>query len=227
MTQISHLAMNFKSKLPRVRNSKEAEAVEPNAIEKFFNGVFPEAADDEWSECESDFSDSSEVREPMSHKLGFNNLAMSFRSKLQRHRSSSDAYAEERNDTNSSNMAVKRNPATLAKLMTKFDKKEEHIEFLNQQLNKTEEEAVIIKKSIKEIAAKYRGLLDGDESRQPDSSNMAVKGSPTTLAKLMKKLDNKKKQIEFVKQQLHKTEEEVVETKKSIKEIAARYQGVL
>ncbi len=221
--------MNFKSKLPRVRNAKEEEAVEPNAIEKFFNGVFPEAADDEWSECESDFSDSSEVREPMSHKLGFNNLAMSFRSKLQRHRGSSDAYAEERNGTNtSSNMAVKRNPATLAKLMTKFDKKEEHIEFLNQQLNKTEEEVVIIKKSIKEIAAKYRGLLelDGDESRQPGSSNK-VKGSPATLAKLMKKLDNKKKQIEFVKQQLHKTEEEVVETKKSIKEIAARYQGVL
>lgn len=207
--------MNFTSKLPRrLRPAEEEEACigEPNPIEKFFNGVFPEAADDEWSECGSDYSDDSsdEVREPISQRLGLNHLATSFRSKLQRYR---DSYEV--------------SPANLAKLMTKFDKKEEKVEFLNQQLNKNEDEAMEIKKSIKELAAKYRGLLNGDEDRQPSSSNNKSMGSPATLDKLVKKLENKKKQIKFLKQELNKTEEEVVQTKKSIKEIASRYRGVL
>lgn len=201
--------MNFTSKLQRLRPAKGDDAEEPNAIEKFFDGVFPEAADDEWSECGSDYSDSSEVREPMSQRLGLNQLATSFRSKLQTYRDSYDV-----------------SPANLARLMTKFDKKEEQVEFLNQQLSKNEEEAVKLKESIKELAAKYRGVLNGDEGRQPSSSNKLL-GSPATLDKLVKKLENKKKLIEFLKEELKKTEKEVVETKKSIKEISSRYRNVL
>ncbi len=200
--------MNFTSKLPKLRLAKEEEVFveEPNAIEKFFSGVFPEA-DDEWSDCGSDYSD-SEVREPISQRLGLNHLATSFRSKLQRHR---DAYDV--------------SPAKLAKLMTKFDKKEEQVEFLNQQLVKNEEEAMKIKQSMKELSAKYRGVLDG-EDRQPSSSNKLI-GSPATLDKLVKRLESRKKVIEFLQQELNKTEEEVVETKKSIKAISARYRDVL
>lgn len=203
--------MNFTSKLPRLRLAKEEEIFieEPNAIEKFFSGVFPEAADDEWSECESDYSDSAEVREPISQRLGLNHLATSFRSKLQRHR---DAYEV--------------SPAKLAKLMTKFDKKEEQVEFLNQQLCKSEEEAMNIKQSIKDLSAKCRIVLSGDGDEEPSISNLLI-GSPASLDKLVKKLENKKKQTEFLKEELHKTEEEVVETKKSIKAISVRYREVL
>ena len=201
--------MNFTSKLHRLRLAKEEEVFieEPNAIEKFLSGVFPEA-DDEWSACGSDYSDSSEAREPISQRLGLNHLATSFRSKLQRHR---DAYEV--------------SPAKLAKLMTKFDKKEEQVEFLNQQLSKNEEEAMKIRKSIKELSANYRAVLDGEDG-QSSSSNKLI-GNPATLDKLVKRLESRKKLIEFLQQELTKTEEEVAETKKSIKAISARYQDVL
>eukprot|EP00984_Skeletonema_dohrnii_P029903 scaffold20874_cov115-Skeletonema_dohrnii-CCMP3373.AAC.5 len=84
-------------------------------------------------------------------------------------------------------MEVKGSPPTLAKLMTKLDKK----------------------------------------PKQPTSPTMEVKGSPATLAKLMMKLDQKEKQIEKLKQQRNKTEQEVVETKKSIRALAVKFRGVL
>lgn len=62
---------------------------------------------------------------------------------------------------------------------------------------------------------------------QLTSSNKEAKKSPATLAKLMMKLDKKKKQTEKINQQINKTEEEVVETKKSIRALAAKYRGVL
>ncbi len=68
----------------------------------------------------------------------------------------------------SSNKEAKESPATLAKLMTKLDKKKKQIEKINQQISKTEEEVVETKKSIRALAAKYRGVLvlDGDEGDQ-------------------------------------------------------------
>ncbi len=87
----------------------------------------------------------------------------------------------------SQNMEVKRNPATLAKLMVKLNKK----------------------------------------GMQLTSSNKEAKESPAALAKLMVKLDKKEKQIKKIKQQINKTEEEVVETKLSIRALATKYRGVL
>ncbi len=59
------------------------------------------------------------------------------------------------------------------------------------------------------------------------SSGMDVKGNPATLAMLMMKLDMKQKQVEKLKRQLAKTEQEEVETKKSIRALASKYRGVL
>ncbi len=82
----------------------------------------------------------------------------------------------------SPSIEVKRNPATLAKLINKLNKK---------------------------------GI----------SSNKEAKESPATLAKLMVKLDKKKKQIKKIDEQINKTEEEVVEIRKSIRALAAKYRG--
>ena len=70
---------------------------------------------------------------------------------------------------------------------------------------------------------------DEANARQSTSSSMEVKGSPATLAKLMMKLDKKEKQVEKLKRQLNKTELEVVETKMTIKALAAKskFRGVL
>ena len=68
---------------------------------------------------------------------------------------------------------------------------------------------------------------DEANARQSTSSSMEVKGSPATLAKLMMKLDKKEKQIEKLKRQLNKTELEVVETKMTIRALAAKFRGVL
>ena len=48
-----------------------------------------------------------------------------------------------------------------------------------------------------------------------------VKGSPATLAKLMKKHKKKEKQLEKLKQQLDKTKEEEIETRKIINALVA------
>ena len=68
---------------------------------------------------------------------------------------------------------------------------------------------------------------DEANARQSTSSSMEVKGSPATLAKLMMKLDKKEKQVEKLKRQLNKTELEVVETKMTIRALAAKFRGVL
>jgi len=59
------------------------------------------------------------------------------------------------------------------------------------------------------------------------AAEVEVKGSPATLAKLMKKHDKKTKQIEKLKQQLKKTEQEEVETKKRIRALAGKFRCVL
>ncbi len=73
----------------------------------------------------------------------------------------------------SSNKEAKESPATLAKLMVKLDKKEKQIKKINEQINKTEEEVVETKLSIRSLAAKYRGVLvlDGDEGDQTSNTN--------------------------------------------------------
>jgi len=93
---------------------------------------------------------------------------------------------EEQPTTTNTKKEVKRNPATLAKLMSKLHKKE----------------------------------------KQP-TTNKEVEGSPATLAKLITKLDKKEKQIVKLEQQINKAEHEVVETKKSIRALAAKFRGVL
>jgi len=76
--------------------------------------------------------------------------------------------------------------------------------------------------------AKLMTKLDKKENvKQPTSPTMEAKGSPATLAKLMMKLDQKEKQIEKLKQQRNKTEQEVVETKKSIRALAVKFRDVL
>lgn len=62
---------------------------------------------------------------------------------------------------------------------------------------------------------------DETNVKQPTSTSpiKEVEGSPATLAKLITKLDKKEMQIARIKQQISETEEEVADTRKSIKAI--------
>ena len=73
------------------------------------------------------------------------------------------------NQPTSSELDVKANPATLAKLMTKLDKKEKMIKKLEQQIDKAKLEMAETKKSVRALAAKFRGVLDmPDEDQSRD-----------------------------------------------------------
>mmetsp|Transcript_29876 Transcript_29876/g.43953 ORF Transcript_29876/g.43953 Transcript_29876/m.43953 type:complete len:239 (-) Transcript_29876:84-800(-) len=102
-----------------------------------------------------------------------------------------------------SRVEVKGSPATLAKLMTKLEKKEKHIKRLKQQLNKAEHEVVETKTTIRALAAKFRGVLNGDdqsyddqteydesvwddEERDNDASGLALWYTPSQLSALEK-----------------------------------------
>eukprot|EP00984_Skeletonema_dohrnii_P013000 scaffold5341_cov125-Skeletonema_dohrnii-CCMP3373.AAC.5 len=117
----------------------------------------------------------------------------------------------------SSRMEVKENPSptTLTQLMTTLD------------LN--EEQPTITKKEVKRNPATLAKLMSKlhKKEKQPTNTNKEVEGSPATLAKLMTKLDKKEKQIVKLEEQMKKTEHEVVETKKSIRALAAKFRGVL
>ena len=65
------------------------------------------------------------------------------------------------------------------------------------------------------------------QQKQPTSSGNVVKGSPATLAKLMTKLDKKRKLIKKLEQQIEQAEVEMADTKKSIRALAAKFRGVL
>ena len=65
------------------------------------------------------------------------------------------------------------------------------------------------------------------QKKQPTSSGNVVKGSPATLAKLMTKLDKKRKLIKKLEQQIEQAEVEMADTKKSIRALAAKFRGVL
>jgi hypothetical protein len=68
---------------------------------------------------------------------------------------------------------------------------------------------------------------NGKQQKQPTSSGNVVKGSPATLAKLMTKLDKKRKLIKKLEQQIEQAEVEMADTKKSIRALAAKFRGVL
>ena len=125
----------------------------------------------------------------------------------------------------SPNTEVKGSTATLlAKHMAKFDKTTKQIAKLEQQISKIEEEMVDTKHSVRALAAKFIALSkDKDRSEQPTSSNMELKGSPATLAKLMTNLEKKEKQFKDLKQQLSKAEVEAAETKESIDALTATF----
>ena len=77
----------------------------------------------------------------------------------------SKLHKKEKQPTNT-NKEAEGSPATLAKLMTKLDKKEKQIVKLEQQIIKTEHEVVETKKSIRALAAKFRGVLEGDDDNK-------------------------------------------------------------
>ena len=96
-----------------------------------------------------------------------------------------------------SRVEVKGSPATLAKLMTKLEKKEKHIKRLKQQLNKAEHEVVETKTTIRALAAKFRGVLNGDvdqteyddfawdeEERDDDAIDLALRYTSSQLSTL-------------------------------------------
>jgi len=96
-----------------------------------------------------------------------------------------------------SRLEVKGSPATLAKLMTKLEKKEKHIKRLKQQLNKAEHEVVETKTTIRALAAKFRGVLNGDvdqtgyddfvwdeEERDDDAIDLALRYTSSQLSTL-------------------------------------------
>ncbi|KAK1748186.1 hypothetical protein QTG54_000125 [Skeletonema marinoi] len=108
-------------------------------------------------------------------------------------------------------------PATLTQLMTTPDLNEEQPTTTNTKKEVKRNSATL---------AKLRSKLHKKE-KQPTTTNKEAEGSPATLAKLMTKLDKKEKQIVKLEQQINKTEHEVVETKKSIRALAAKFRGVL
>lgn len=71
------------------------------------------------------------------------------------------------------------------------------------------------------------GKQQKQQKKQPTSSGNVVKGSPATLAKLMTKLDKKRKLIKKLEQQIEQAEVEMADTKKSIRALAAKFRGVL
>ena len=191
--------------------SNDTSAGEPNAIENFFNNassqvatIFSEAA------CMAD-----DMRTIITTDIDEESV--------------DEAQDEKKSTVQPAKTAIKVNenpsPATLAKPMkeTSACETQEDEPHEGQPTNSR----MKMKGSPSTLAlAKLMTKLD-KKPKQPTNSRMEVKGSPATLAKLMMKLDQKERQIEKLKQQRNKTEQEVVETKKSIRALAVKFRGVL
>ena len=74
---------------------------------------------------------------------------------------------------------------------------------------------------VNESKEKRREDEEADEEKSK-SASIKVKGSPATLAKLIRKYKKKEKQLEKLKQQLSKAKEEEIETRKTAKALVAK-----